>query len=119
MIYKDSVILPTNKLNLLYIKVIHLYHNIRCNSLKVGFFCKIVAKNFFFKLVWRKKLKKGNFLLNSCYRIILIDLSYFYFYYNTGVILKKRLSPLGTFIFGPTFFFLKRKKLHLSFNKLI
>ena len=119
MVYKNSMIIASNKLNLTTIKIIHLYQNIKNKSLRVGFFSKIVAKNFFFKLIWRKKLKKGNFLLNSCFKVQLIDSSYYYYYYNVGVILKKRLSPLGTFIFGPTFFFIKRKKLHLSFTNLL
>jgi len=119
MIYKNTWVIPSNKLDIIYIKVIHLYNKVNRYCSKIGYFIRILAKRFFFKMVWRKKLKKGGFILFTKFKIFFKDLSYFLFYYNSILIVKKRLTPLGTFVFGPTFFFLRRKKLQLSFTHLL
>lgn len=86
---------------------------------KVGFFIRIVAKKFFFKTIWKKKLKKGALILVSKFKKKYSDLTFFKFCYNLTLILKKRLTPLGGIVFGPSFYSLRRKKIHLSFKKLL
>ena len=119
MIFKNSWVIPSNKLDVITIKVIHLYNNLMKRGANVGYFVRIVAKRFFFKLAWKKKLKKRGFVLFCKYKKYFFDLTYFLFFYNSVLIVKKRLTPFGGFVFGPTFFFIRRKKLQLSFTILL
>lgn len=119
MIYKNTWLIPNNKIDVTFIKTIHLYNKLKSRGSKISFFIKIVAKNFFFKTIWRKKLKKVAFLLATKYKFFFNDLTYFKFFINSSLILKKRLTPLSFFTIGSIFFKIKRKKLHLSFNYIL
>jgi len=119
MVYKNTYLIPSNKINIFIIKVIHLYSSFYKKCLKVGFFFKGVCKNIFFKDIFKKKFKKNNIFIRSTFKKVYTSLSFFLFYNNSNLILKKRLTPLGLFIFGPTYYNIKRKKLHISYNYLL
>ena len=119
MIFKNTTCSISNKIELFFLKVIHLYNLVKQKGARVSHFIRTVLKNFFFKEVLYKKMKKKSFFLLSKKKCFFKDLSFFFFFINSTLVVKKRLTPLGTYVYGPTYSFLKRKKLQLSFTILL
>ena len=119
MIFKNNFIIPINKMSISIVKSIHLYGGFFRKFTKVGFFFRGVVRNVILKNTFYKKYKNKNILIRAKFRYILKDLTYFKYYSNNNLILKKRLTPLSQFIFGSTFFNIKRKKLHMSFKHIL
>ena len=119
MLFKDTTCSVSNKIELFFIKIIHLYNLVKFRGAKVAHFIRTVLKNFFFKETLHKKMKKKGFILLLKKKYFYKDLSFFCFFINSVLIIKKRLTPLGTYVCGPTYSFIKRKKLHLSFTTLL
>ena len=119
MVFKNNFLIPINKMNISLVKSIHLYGGFFRKFTKVGFFFKGVSKNIIYKKNFYKKYKNKNILIRAKFKYPLKDLTFFKYYINNNMILKKRLTPLSQFIFGPTYFNIKRKKLHMSFKYIL
>ena len=101
------------------VKIIHIYGNSFNKLAYIGFFIRSFFKNFFFKNIIRKKFKKISIFIRSNYKVLYRDLTYYIYIHNSNILLKKRLTPLTPYIFGSTYFIIKRKKLQLSFNYIL
>lgn len=119
MLFKNTICLVSNKIEIFFIKIIHLYNLVKNKGGKVSHFIRIILKNFFFKDSLKKKLKKRGFILLTKKSFFYKDLSTFFFFFNVILVVKKRLTPLGTYVCGPIYSTLKRKKLQLSFTILL
>ena len=119
MIFKNNFLIPANKMSISLVKSVHLYGGFFRKFTKVGFFFRGIVKNIVLKKVFLKTYKNKNILIRSKFRYFLKDLTYFKYYNNNNLILKKRLTPLSHFLFGSTFFNIKRKKLHMSFKYIL
>lgn len=119
MIIKNSFLTPIDKNGVWLVKVFHLYG---------GFFKKFAISGSFLKISVRKIKLNSLVLKKSKYKTILIltkklikksDFSYFKFKLNSCVLLKRRLTPIGKEIFGPSISTIKRKKFLYSFSGII
>lgn len=119
MIIKNSFLTPIDKNGVWLVKVFHLYG---------GFLKKFAISGSFLKISVRKIKLNSLVLKKSKYKTILIltkklikksDFSYFKFKLNTCVLLKRRLTPIGKEIFGPSISIIKRKKFLYSFSGII
>ena len=118
MLFKNSYAISSNKLNLSLVKIIHVYKYLSNKSAIPGSFLRNLSKNFFFKKSLRKNFKKIAIFCRSFFKRFYIDLTYLIFFQNSTFFLKKRLTPLSSYIYGPSYFKIKRKKYQLSFNKV-
>jgi large subunit ribosomal protein L14 len=67
----------------------------------------------------KKKTKVHGILVRTKKEIYRHDGTSIKFDYNSGVLLKKRLTPRGTELYGPATKFIRRKKFISSFSGLI
>lgn len=119
MIIKNSYLIPIDKNGVWLVKVFHLYG---------GFFKKFASSGSFLKISVRKIKLNSLVLKKSKYKSILIltkklikksDFSYFKFKINSCVLLKRRLTPIGRELFGPSPSTIKRKKFLFSFSGIL
>lgn len=119
MIIKNSFLTPTDKNGVWLVKVFHLYG---------GFLKKFAISGSFLKISVRKIKLNSLVLKKSKYKTILIltkklikksDFSYFKFKINSCILLKRRLTPIGKEIFGPSISIIKRKKFLYSFSGIL
>jgi large subunit ribosomal protein L14 len=119
MIIKNSILVPTDKNGVWLVRVFHLYG---------GFFKKYASSGSFIKVSIRKtKLNSLVLKKNKMKSIIILtkklikknDFSFFRFKLNSAVLLKRRLTPVGKELFGPSIFSLKRKKFLYSFSGVL
>lgn len=66
-----------------------------------------------------KKSKHKSIIIRTRKQNFKKDGSWLKFFNNEGVIIKKRTTPLGTEVFGPAPFTLRRKRLLNSFSGII
>ena len=115
MIQKNSLLTPLDKSFIKYVQVFHLYFGGKRKVSTSGFFFKSSIK----KIKKYSTFKKG-FKTNGII-ILLKAINYkndginFKFKINSCILLKKRLTPRGKEIFGPSIFSIKRKKFINSF----
>lgn len=116
MIIKNTMLVPSDKNGIWLVKTFHLYN---------GFFRKFSLSGDFIKVSVRKVKINSLALKKSKFKSIIIltkklisktDSSYFMFKTNSCVTLKRRLTPLGKEILGPSIFSIKRKKFLYSFS---
>lgn len=119
MIIKNSFLTPLDKNGVWLVKVFHLYG---------GFLKKFAVSGSFLKISVRKIKLNSLVLKKSKYKTILIltkklikktDFSYFKFKINSCILLKRRLTPIGKEIYGPSISNIKRKKFLYSFSGII
>ena len=58
MLFKNTTCSLSNKIELFFLKIIHLYNLVKFRGASVSHFIRTVLKNFFFKDILQKKLKK-------------------------------------------------------------
>jgi ribosomal protein L14 len=110
MIYKLTKFIPSDRCGVWLVRVFHTYTKLRRFS-RVGEFGKISIQQTrpFNKL--RKKKKNKCFILRSTQVYTKRDLSTYFFFKNSGILLKKRLQPRGKKVFGPTSNLIRRKRI--------
>lgn len=118
MIQKGSYLIPVDKNGVWLVSTFHIYGGFLNKYAKSGCFLKISIKkiknNF-----WITKKSKINSILLLTKKEITLNGFYFKFKINSCVVLKKRLSSLGSEISGPSLKKLKRKKFIYSFSGIL
>jgi large subunit ribosomal protein L14 len=115
IILKETVLIPADKCGVETVKVFHLYKGFNRKHSFVGDFVKISVKRVVPDNWIKKKTKLKGILVRTKFNINLIDGTNYRFKENNVVLLKKRLTPKGKEILGPTSRKLKRKKFTSSF----
>lgn len=115
MILKNTVLTPLDKCGVWEVKSFHLYGGFHVKSLKSGGFIKVSVK----KTKPNNWVSKGSKIKSIVFytkkELKKSDGSTLKFKYNSLILLKKRLTPKGKEIFGPSIFNIKRKKFISSF----
>lgn len=115
MIQKGSYIIPTDKNGVWNVCVFHIFGGFQKKYGKSGSFLKTSVKKLRNKKWLYKKAKISAILIQTKYFIKKNDEFYLKFKINSCILLKKRLTPIGKLINGPSIFSLKRKKFIYSF----
>lgn len=115
MIYKSSSLIPADKCGVWLVKVFHLYRGYNRKVSFIGDFIKCSIKKTRPENWLKKKTKTKGILIRSKKESYKRDGSFVKFFYNNVVLLKKRMTPQGKEIFGPTLYNIKRKKFVSSF----
>ena len=116
MILKETLLVPVDKNNIWLVKVFHLYGGFFKKFAKYGSFVKVCIKKFKVNSLVLKKSKLKSIIILTKKLQKKNDNSFFKFKFNSCVLLKRRLTPIGYEIFGPIFFSIRRKKFLYSFS---
>ncbi len=119
MIIKNSYLTPIDKNGVWLVRVFHLYGGFLKKFALSGSFLKISVRKIKLNSLVLKKSKHKSILILTRKNIKKNDFSYFKFKLNSCVILKRRLTPIGKEIFGPSVSTLKRKKFLYSFSGIL
>jgi len=115
MIYKSSKLIPADKCGVWLVKVFHLYRGFSRKVAHTGDFIKCSVKKTRPENWLKKKIKTKGIIVRTRKEVFKRDGSFVKFFYNNAVLLKKRMTPQGKEIFGPTLYNIKRKKFVSSF----
>jgi large subunit ribosomal protein L14 len=102
MILKESILMPADKCGVDVVKVFHLYKGFCRKSSFVGDFVKVSTRKVVPGNIIKKKTKLKGILVRTKFSVNLLDGSSYSFKENNVVLLKKRLTPRGKEIVGPT-----------------
>ena len=119
MIYKSSKIIPSDKCGVWLVKVFHVYRGFSRKVAYTGDFVKCSIKKTRPENWLKKKTKTKGIIVRSKKEVLKRDGSFIKFLHNNVVLLKKRMTPQGKEIFGPTLYSVKRKKFVSSFVGVI
>lgn len=118
MINKLTYLIPIDTCKVWLTQLFHKYIKHQLKSIYLGFFGKVCvkkSKNYFFL----KKKKYKCFLLWQNTYLSYPGSNFYKIYFNSNILLKKRLTPRGKIIMGPNTFLLKRKKFISSFVNIL
>lgn len=107
--------MPADKCGVDIVKVFHLYKGFSRKCSFIGDFVKVSVKRVVPGNIIKKKTKLKGILVRTKFTIKLRDGCNYNFKENCVVLLKKRLTPRGKEIIGPTSCMLRRKKFVSSF----
>lgn len=119
MFQKNSYLVPADKCGVWWVSIIHLYVGFSRKVSRVGDFVKVSVKKTRPDNWLKKKTKTKGILVRSRKELFKTDGSVVKFSINNIVLLKKRTTPQGNVIFGPTLKNIKRKKFLTSFPGII
>ena len=119
MIYKSSKLVPADKCGVWLVKVFHLYRGFNRKVAYTGDFIKCSVKKTRPENWLKKKIKTKGIVVRTKKEVFKRDGSFVKFFFNNAVLLKKRMTPQGKEIFGPTLYNIKRKKFVSSFVGII
>jgi ribosomal protein L14 len=119
MIFKKSYLVPIDKCGVWWVNTFHLYGGSSRKSSTIGDFIKISVRNTRPNNWVAKKSKSIGIIVQTKKEILKRDGSYVVFKNNSVVLLKKRLTPKGKEIVGPTVSNIKRKRFLMSFAGVI
>lgn len=115
MIQKETFLKPADNCGVWVTKVFHLYGGSFRQISHIGNFTKISVKRARANNSIVKKTKLKSIIVLVKKELLKIDGSYVKFRSNNNVLLKKRLSPKGKSLIGPTSNNLRRKRFVSSF----
>jgi len=115
MIHKSSKLIPSDKCGVWLVKVFHLYRGFNRKVSFTGDFVRCSVKKVRPENWLKKKTKLNGFLVRLKKEVFKRDGSSVKFKSNSVVLLKKRMTPQGKEITGPTLYNIKRKKFVSSF----
>ena len=115
MILKFTKLIPLDKCGVWEVKTFHLYGGFYVKKLKSGGFIKVSIKKTKPNNWVSKGSKSKGIIVYNAKSISKTDGSTFKLKYNSIILLKKRLTPKGKEVFGPSLFFIRRKKFINSF----
>lgn len=119
MIIKGTYLIPMDKNGVWQTKVFHLYGGFFKKYSRSGFFVKVsVKKTKINSIVLKKSKLKGIIILTKKF-LTKKDNSLLFFKFNSCVLLKRRLTPVGKEILGPALSTLNRKKFLYSFSGVL
>lgn len=115
MFQKNSYLIPADKCGVWWVSIIHLYGGSYRKNSGIGDFVKISVKKTRPENWLKKKTKTKGMLVRSKKEIYRVDGTGIKFFTNNIVLFKKRTTPQGKVIFGPTVKNINRKKFLTSF----
>lgn len=119
MLQKNSYVIPADRCGVFWVSIFHLYNGSNRKFAYVGNFVKISVKLTQPNNWVLKKSKYKAIVVRTKAKSIKKDGSWIKFYQNNAVLLKKRTTPLGGEIYGPTLSVINRKLFIQSFSKII
>lgn len=115
MVQKTSIISVSDKCGVWFVNVFHLYQGYNRKYSRIGNFLKISIRKTKPENWLKKKTKTKAILIRSRIFNSSFDGSYVKFSYNSCILLKRRLTPFGKKLYGPTLYKIKRKKFLSTF----
>ncbi len=119
MIQKKTYLTPVDKSGVWWVNTFHLYKGFNRKVSGIGDFVRVSVRNTKPNNWVSKKSKLNGIIVQTKKEVSKIDGSYVKFKFNSVVLLKKRLTPKGKEIIGPTLTNIKRKKFLASFAGII
>jgi large subunit ribosomal protein L14 len=119
MIFKKTYLVPIDKCGVWWVNTFHLYGGYSRKVSHIGDFIKISVRNTRPNNWVAKKSKSIGIIVQTKKEIRKSDGTNIWFKNNSVVLLKKRLTPKGKEIVGPTVFNIKRKRFLMSFAGVI
>lgn len=119
MLQKLSSVVPADKSGILNTKIFQVYKGSFKKIALIGDFVKVsvkITKPTHWSL---KKSKHKAIIVRTKKESLRLDGSWVKFFNNEGVLLKKRTTPLGSEVYGPTVYNIKKRKLLRSFSGVI
>lgn len=116
IIQKQTYLTPTDKCGVWWVMVFHLYNGFNQKITYTGRFVKTSVRSTKPENWLKKKTKVRSFIIRTKKQYKKLDFTTIVFFSNTGVLLKKRLTPRGKELFGPILYNIKRKKFINSFS---
>jgi len=118
MIQKGTFLIPADKNGVWWVSSFHIYGGFFNKYAKTGYFLKVSVKkvknNF-----WLTKKSKNKSIVLLTKKEINYNNFYFKFKVNSCILLKKRLTSVGSEILGPALKKIKRKKFIYSFSGIL
>ena len=99
--------------------IFQLYKGSFKKNVYIGDFVKVSVKSVQSTHLNLKKSKHKSILVRTKKETLKKDGSWIKFFLNEGVILKKRTTPLGSEVCGPTIYGLRRRKFLKSFSGVL
>lgn len=119
MIQKKTYLIPVDKSGVWWVNTFHLYKGFSRKVSTIGDFIKVSVRVVKPNNWIQKKTKTKGIIVQTKKEIKKNDGSFIKFKTNSLVLLKKRLTPKGKEIVGPTTTNLRRKKFLTSFAGVI
>ena len=119
MVQKGTYLIPVDKNGVWSVRVFHLYGGFYKKCSIFGSFLKISVRKSRPSSSVLKKSKLKSILISTSKSQIKFDGSFLRFKYNSTVLLKRRLTPVGKEIIGPCNFNLFRRRFVFSFSGVI
>ena len=119
MVQKSSYLIPADKCGVWWVSIFHVYKGSFKKIAYIGDFFKVSVKLTRPQNWLEKKTKLKGMVIRTKKEKSKIDGSFVRFKYNNIILFKKRTTPMGKEIYGPTIKDLKRKKFINSFPGII
>lgn len=119
MIYKKTYLVPVDSCGVWWVNTFHLYGGFSRKVSSVGNFVKVSVRRTKPENWVAKKSKLRAIIVQTTKEIHRRDGSWIAFKDNSVVLLKKRLTPKGREVAGPTVFNIKRRRFLMSFSGYI
>jgi ribosomal protein L14 len=119
MIYKNTYIIPADNCGVFWVKIFHLYTGGFRTVSFTGDFAKGSVRDTRTNNKIKKRSKTACFIIRTAKSTPKHDNSFFIFFENNAILLKKRMTPKGTDVIGPILNIIKRKKFKNSFAKIL
>lgn len=119
MILKNTYLIPCDKSGVQLVKVFHLYKGFFRKKSTIGDFVKVSVKESKPNNWILKKTKLKSLIIRTNKFNKRLDSSIFFFFNNNNILLKKRTSSYGKRMIGPILKELNRKKVLVSFKKIL
>ena len=119
MVQKGSYLVPTDRCGVWFTRVFHLYGGFKRRVSSISNFIKVSVRSTKPNNWLRKKTKLRSIIIRTKKETPKLDGTYIKFKYNNNVLLKKRLTPKGKELYGPSLFKLRRKRFMYSFVKVV
>jgi len=119
MIQKSTVFKPADNCGILRARVFHVYKSAKGKFAYIGDFIKCSALEVLPDNPLKKKTKSRGILIRSIFRSHRRDGLVVVFKKNACVLLKKRMTPRGSYLRGTIPITIRRKKFLSSFAKKI
>lgn len=119
MVYKGTYLNPIDSCGVWTVKVFHLYRGGFRRISYCGDFIKASVRTTKPNNILKKKSKVKGIVIHTRSLLGKIDGSKVNFNINSIVLLKKRMTPKGKDISGPTIYNIKRKRFLSSFPGII
>lgn len=119
ILQKFSYIIPADRSGILNTMIFQLYKGSFKKNAYIGDFVKISTKSVASTHLNLKKSKHKAIIVRTRKETLKKDGSWVKFFLNEGVLLKKRTTPLGSEVCGPTLYSLRRRKFLKSFSGVI